>query len=312
MALQGSFALAYTGVSATNPPQFVVYNRAPTTSDYQNFNIGTIWEYQIVVDGNPPTYNTSQLYILVATAQSIGTWKRIKGSSAPTDTTAINQIIFDTPGTFTYTPSVGMVQCVVECLGAGSGGQAAYANYGINTFPGSAGAYAKKLFTAVQIGASQSLTIGAGGAGGVGENVALGGGNFGADGGSSSFGDFLSCGGGSNTFTNPIGTSYAPPTQATATGGDINVKGATSNGFQYFNVASSNPTLIPFSGCDSIYGSGGQWVLVNAVNGDYIVGNNATGYGSGGGGASCYAYTDLLAVGGNGAGGLIIITEYLV
>ncbi len=131
--LQGTFVTAYTGVNATNPPQFVLYKRAPTIHDFFNFNLGTIWVHQIQVPGTPPTYTTSTMYILVALAQNIATWVKI-GSSAVSD---IITTSYNTPGQ-TGTHVLNSATTVVEIFmwgagnsgGGGGGGTTGNAGYG--------------------------------------------------------------------------------------------------------------------------------------------------------------------------------------
>src|ERR1044071_8503502 len=82
--------------------------------------------------------------------------------------TSIARQVFSTSGT--YTPTAGMLYADVEVVGGGAGGGAC--DNSIANFPnagggGGAGGYARELFSAAAIGASQVITIGAGGAGGV-------------------------------------------------------------------------------------------------------------------------------------------------
>lgn len=83
MAINGRSSRAYLGVNAVNPPNFYLFDRAPTPYDNQNFMIGDIWEYQIKTPGNPPTYNTSKIYHLVAQAEGLATWVSLTGSGNP-------------------------------------------------------------------------------------------------------------------------------------------------------------------------------------------------------------------------------------
>jgi len=43
----GANPLAYQGVEASSPPQFVYFRRNPTTKDYYNWRLGTIWLNQV-------------------------------------------------------------------------------------------------------------------------------------------------------------------------------------------------------------------------------------------------------------------------
>ncbi len=60
----GINSLAYTGVEATTPPNFVIENRDPTNDDYAQFNLGDLW-----------LNDTSQaVWILVNKDAQVATW----------------------------------------------------------------------------------------------------------------------------------------------------------------------------------------------------------------------------------------------
>jgi len=115
----------------------------------------------------------------------------------------------------TYTPTSGMTFCIVEAVGggAGGGGVVCDAAYALWAGGGGAGGYSRKVTTAALVGASQVVTIGAGGAGG-----AFG---AGSNGGDTSLGSICIAKGGSGG----AGTSAAAFGQAGAGGiagtGDI-------------------------------------------------------------------------------------------
>src|SRR5215475_9778188 len=77
----------------------------------------------------------------------------------------LGQKVFTTSGT--YTPTPGMRSCIVECIGGGGGGGGGYApaaNQTMNGGGGGGGGYSRKFLTATQVGMSQVVTVGAGGA----------------------------------------------------------------------------------------------------------------------------------------------------
>src|SRR3974390_2022679 len=76
--------------------------------------------------------------------------------------------VFTGAGTYTYTPSAGMVYCIIECLGGGGGGGggAGTANYALGAGGGGAGSYSRALVSAATVGVSQTVTIGTAGSGG--------------------------------------------------------------------------------------------------------------------------------------------------
>jgi hypothetical protein len=68
----------------------------------------------------------------------------------------------------TYTPSPGMVYCIIECWGGGGGGGGVIGAtaYTCTSGGGGAGGKSIKYATAADIGASKAVTVGAGGGGG--------------------------------------------------------------------------------------------------------------------------------------------------
>src|SRR6186713_630583 len=93
----------------------------------------------------------------------------------------------------TYTPTSNMVHCIIECVGGGGGGGGAIISAAIGQYTGGgggAGGYSRTYATAAMIGASQTVTIGAAGAGGAA------GANNGTAGGSTSVGTLCIAGGG--------------------------------------------------------------------------------------------------------------------
>lgn len=232
---------------------------------------------------------------------------------------ALNVQKFTTTGLQTYTPSLGMSYCIVECVGAGGGGGGltgagasplvTYAAGG-----GGGGGYAKQIFTIGQIGASQPVFVGTGG---TASSIA------GGNGGASLFGTagaLLNCTGGiGGSGLNAI---VANSNFALLAGG----AGGTSSGALGYENISGNPgdngiaqftgTLTPFA----IGGNGGGCPLggtvigprfTTAPNGGAGINGSTTGYGSGGSGAAVLNNGLVSSLGGIGANGAIIITEYI-
>lgn len=180
-------------------------------------------------------------------------------------------------GSGTYTPSTGMIYCIVEALGGGAGGGGtAGGGYGGG---GGSGGYAKSILTAADIGASQVVTIGAAGTAGT-----AGGANNGGSGGATSVGALVATGtatGGTGSAAGAVlGGAGGVPTagQLQATGGRGQVGNAVA--------------VLGGMGGQSIYGGGGT------------SGGNGTAYGGGGGGGA-----NGLA-GGAGSAGVVFITEF--
>jgi hypothetical protein len=176
-------------------------------------------------------------------------------------------------GSGTYTPTAGMKTAIVEVQGAGGGSGGAPAT-SAGQFSGSSGAssgtYAKCLLTAAQIGASQTVTIGAAGTAGAA------GFSSGGTGGTSSLGSLIACTGGPGSQSyGPSGAtlviSNAPTVSATVpttTGTVIQVTqgsfgnaaiGATSGG-----VLSGPGGSSPMTGANTGVGAGAPGSVLNA------------------------------------------------
>lgn len=201
----------------------------------------------------------------------------------------------------TYTPTTGMLYCIIEVVGNGGGGGGCAAT-GAGQFAaaggGGAGEYARGVFSAATIGASQSITFGATGTGGTAGN------NTGTAGGTVAVGALISAaggGGGNGGGATAGGISGAGTGGTGGTGGSF--RGQGQNGFLgYVGVSSS--ILASGSGGSSFFGFGGP-----ASGGG--ASNNGYGYGSGGGGGATGASSAAKA-GGNGATGIVVVTEFII
>jgi hypothetical protein len=217
------------------------------------------------------------------------------GILPPIAATTINTIIYDTPGANTYTPTVGMTQVEVECLGGGGAGGGVAGTGDAGGGGGGASGYCKKLFAAAAIGASQNYFIGTGG---VGVNFHNGG-----NGTATTFGTIVimtasgGIGGQGSVNNSGLGNGGAG---GAATGGDLNIIGQTGS-------AGNGASGIAFGGQggSTIYGGGGIGGCTSALS----FPSAGTGYGAGGG--ACGAASAQAFPGGSGASGVIIITEYL-
>lgn len=79
--------LSYLGVPPTNPPQVSSFNRAPTSTDAKNFELGAIWLDRL----------TDSVYMLVDLAQGVATWVSLGGVFSGVETLTI-------PGPTVITP----------------------------------------------------------------------------------------------------------------------------------------------------------------------------------------------------------------
>lgn len=252
-------------------------------------------------DGTPSWLANSGTPGFVLTAQS-GAPPAWAASSGGSGFTSIVTQVFTATGT--YTPTAGMKYCIVEVIGGGGGGGGAVSGstgtVGV-AGGGAAGGYARKTISAATVGASKAVTIGAGGAGG--------GAGAGVAGGTSSFGAIISVPGGSPGDFATAGTVSAAPSNigTIPTGGDINCIGGASTAGSGF-IIGTDALVVSCGGGSSIYGCGGP---AGAGTGSLVyLGNNGTNYGAGGGGSAILDAINV-ASGGNGADGVVIVTEYI-
>lgn len=221
------------------------------------------------------------------------------GILPPVHGTTLNVIVYDTPGAGTYTPSSpGVFQVMVEVQGGGSGGYGTQINSSGSdrrSGPGgSSGGYCRRLYSAAEIGASKPYIVGSGG---LGVQVFAGNASNGLN---STFSNGLTLMTGGGGLIHPQPPTSVFSSGGIATGGYINIIGQVapepfaSLGGEVFST-----------GANSFLGIGGA--LPNIPN---VPGNNGTGYGSGGGPAPG-GNIPIYVVGGNGASGVVIITEYI-
>lgn len=211
--------------------------------------------------------------------------------------------VIDTAGAGTYTPTSGMVYCQIECVGGGgAGGGAAATAGGENSVGGGGGAgeYTRAMFSAATIGASIAVSVGAGGTGVSGA--------AGNNGGNTTVGSTIlsAVGGSGGTQANGAGSQQTSG-GAGGTGGvgaDLAIPGGTGD--------SGLTTLGGFASG----GNGGANTLgPSDNNGRHTVAGGGVGlpgiaYGSGGGGGA-NGVSSAARVGGDGADGVIVITEYV-
>lgn len=206
---------------------------------------------------------------------------------------------FSSPGTFTYTPTSGMRYCIVELWGAGGGGGGAKLT-GVSEFScgggGGAGGYSRSVFSAATIGASQSVTVGAGG-------IAVSG-DVGGTGGTTSFGALFSATGGVGGFS-PAASMNTVYGQGAAGGSGVGGDIDSSASFGSYGIVGSAVNYGGRGG-NSPLGNGGEGSN-NQTTGN---GAGATGFAAGGGGGANLASQSATS-GGAGSDGLISITEYI-
>lgn len=216
--------------------------------------------------------------------------------------TSCVQRIFEISGT--YTPTAGMRFCVIELVGGGGGGgDATNPGGGANMTAGSGGGgggYARGVFSASDIGASQPITIGAAGTHG---SPATGGGT-------TSVGALISQSGGDGGVT--LGPTSSPlETDGGAGGGTV-----LSPPIFWSNGSSGGDALIFGSTSLVTGGDGGASILGNTTPGASVgPGGGAVGGVSAGlwgsGGAGAVSSGTGAADGGDGTSGVVLITEFI-
>jgi hypothetical protein len=201
--------------------------------------------------------------------------------------------IFTASGT--YVPTPGTNAAIVEVVGGGGGGggtPATGANQGSASGGGGAGGYGKCLATTIPN--SVPVTIGSGGVGGVG-------GNYGASGGTTSFGSLLAAYGG-NGGTPGVAATVFPDFR---NGGNGGAQGQVNGAIELAVGAGGpgRPSLMP-NYANALAGAGGD----SFFSGGPVFGDGSRG-GCGGSGNS--AGQNLGAHSGfAGAGGIVLIAEY--
>ncbi|EKR5132146.1 TPA: phage tail protein [Escherichia coli] len=198
----------------------------------------------------------------------------------------VNTRVFTSSGTYTPTPGTKRIRVTITGGGGGGGGcQAISSNETFFGAGGGAGGTVITILTPTQN--SYPVTIGAGGAGGVGATNGI-------KGGDSSFGSIIAPGGeggGKVGVTNTNGGNGGVPNI-----GDIRITGGDGGDGQSGNISVSG------EGGASYWGGGGRAGAGGGVRG--------RAFGSGGGGAYDAGYSGTSMTGGKGAAGVCIIEEF--
>ena len=168
----------------------------------------------------------------------------------------INIQIFSANGT--YTPTPGMLCCIIECIGGGAGGNGKDGAASTYIFGGGGGggAYARKFASAALVGASKAVTIGAGGSGGPGTSTSAG-----TAGGDTSVGSICIAKGAPAN-----GSGYIPGTGG-PTAGCVGDYLAAGNSGQYgLLIVSAQGSLTGGAGGDSRVGPGARQISMDSYN----------------------------------------------
>lgn len=243
-----------------------------------------------------------------AAATNLYTGAAIKGYVDGIDSPTVKRVLIRTFGTSgTYTPTAGMLYCKVECIGGGGagGGTAAGASPGAGAGGGGgSGGYTRAIFTAVQIGASQSVTIGSGGSGVINTD--------GGAGSTTSVGSLISAFGGAGGNRSGVEATVVNSVQ----GGVGATLSAPAGGFGAPGTSGGSSFMLPPAavatsgvGASSFIGGGAPSARASSstLSGSIALSNT----GGGGSGSATAGNAGSARAGGHGGSGLVIITEYL-
>jgi hypothetical protein len=221
--------------------------------------------------------STTKLLIIPRNPQTVTTLEKTFVSDLLSGNSSVQPQIVSFTASGTWTKDSGLKYVIVELIGAGGGGGYALnsdANEELAGPGGGAGGYSRKLILASALGATETVTVGAGGAGGT--SVANG-----VTGGTTSFGSLLSGTGG-------VGATSSSQAEGGVGGtgslGDINITGG--RGGKSTQITEDNGRT------NGVVGMGGSGVF-----------GGEGAYGSGGRGG-------YDGNGANGTAGIVIVTEY--
>ena len=220
--------------------------------------------------------------------------------------TDVDIVVVTSSGTYTPTSGTKFVRVYATGGGGGGGGVVPNSSDRFLAAGGNGGNTAVKVFTATELGADASISIGSGG------SVSQ---NDGGNGGDTSFNPagtgatITGTGGYGGKACKTDGYSMHSEEQHTSTGnGDYNHFG--DFGRHAFRKNNSSSTFdISGAGGRSYFGRGGQ-PIANDISSSYATAGNAGTFGGGGGGAAVKNNNGSNRNGGAGGAGVVVIEEY--
>lgn len=209
-------------------------------------------------------------------------------------------VYFTSSGTFTKATYPWLRAVRVKCQGAGGGGGGAEITAAGERSAGAGGgggAYAESFITDIgSLSASETVTVGAGGAGGTGFQAGTGGGT-------TSFGSLVSAdggGGGNSAQASSSAGLAAGGIQGVSATGDLEVSGAAGGfGVRLF----SGSTVGGRGGTSQLGGVSREIITTTGADGSAT----SNRFGSGGGGAANNESQGTARTGGVGADGIVIV-----
>lgn len=210
-------------------------------------------------------------------------------------------VTFTSNGSFTKATYPWLKRVHVKAVGGGGGGGGS-ATTGAGQVSsgggGGSGGYVEELIEVDALSASETVTVGGGGAGGVGVT--------GTAGTASTFGAHNSAGAGTGgvggVAATPLGIAGSGGSGGASTGGDLNITGSNGGSPQ----ASSSSRVLTGTGGASLFGS----VRDHGWIGASVDGADANDYGSGGVGGGCVQSSGSTQTGGDGSDGLVVCYLY--
>jgi hypothetical protein len=207
--------------------------------------------------------------------------------------------VFSTPGSYTYTPTVGTNSVIVELVGGGGGAggtPATTAGQASMAAPGGGGAYCKSRLTSSFSGAS--ITVGAGG------SAASAGANPGGNGGDSIFGSITAGGGQGGAAGSVVSSFPGAPTAASA--------GGSPSGGNILNIIGGRGgSGLLLSATITLSGEPGNSMLTTGLEGKSAGSPGGAGQAYGGGALPAVAQGSASAqAGGAGGSGIVIVWEF--
>ncbi|WP_406168867.1 hypothetical protein [Streptomyces sp. NBC_00996] len=249
--------------------------------------------------------NTSKGITYPQNTENTRIWELMQTLATTADSIIIGNVdvqVFTSSGTWTKPTGAILVIAQVQGGGGGSGGcPATGAGQGAASPGGGGGEYARGTYKAADLGATESVTVGAGGSTGSASPGA------GGNGGTSSFGSVITALGGDGSQAGTASSSSSSSLAGSSggsggTGGDFRISG------------DDGPCSQTISGYPVKFNNGGGSFLgsmqrSSGISINQTAGSNGNSYGGGASGAS-NGPSQTAVAGASGADGVVIVTTY--